>query len=597
MIELKKSNAIDDLYQVFFSGDMQRFVSQTFDYLLSMGNGRLPTPQVDELRSLLVVIRRWLQVAPVATPKDQWVLLTARKFILACLHATDSDVTEYYTKVFGDVNDVLTLSPDLRMKFALLASIDCECSVDLEGWRAISKEEVVFYLLAILTDEPISEQGLIRYNNVVQTMVGVLSEGVLSADFIADLSLASFHLSYSTVKEKYLAKRALVRLARRMLDQKGVRDTVFKPFTVSAKPTLCIISEHLTDNHAMHRCYGELLESLKGRFRTVLFASSPSSCHAQLADQVIYFEGTEQGFNELVEQVKLISPEVLLYPSVGMMPWTFALSTLRLAPIQIALIGHPMPTCSDQIDYLALQENIPLVTTITCETFLFYKHHPVDIELYKSSFVKKLYEETINKKAVGPILIGITASPWKLNAGFMRTLRQLQDKSGGAVVFRFFPNAQGLRFLSVQKKINRWFPDAEVLPSTNFNRYLEQLSQCSLLLQSFPFGGTNTTLDALGIGMPIVCMDGDDIHSRTDSAILETLGLSALLVRDVTQYVDLALKLISNDVLRKQLGTQAREAVLRMQWPKADDQNLPEKIFELVLQCAKKNGAGGVCNG
>ncbi|MGC8040461.1 glycosyltransferase, partial [Salmonella enterica] len=47
-------------------------------------------------------------------------------------------------------------------------------------------------------------------------------------------------------------------------------------------------------------------------------------------------------------------PRVFYMPSVGMFPITMFAANLRVAPLQVAALGHPATTCSRRIDYISV---------------------------------------------------------------------------------------------------------------------------------------------------------------------------------------------------------------------------------------------------
>ena len=52
--------------------------------------------------------------------------------------------------------------------------------------------------------------------------------------------------------------------------------------------------------------------------------------------------------SEIIRKERL---DVLLYPDIGMSPYTYMLAMLRLAPVQVTSWGHPNTTGLETIDY------------------------------------------------------------------------------------------------------------------------------------------------------------------------------------------------------------------------------------------------------
>jgi predicted O-linked N-acetylglucosamine transferase (SPINDLY family) len=73
------------------------------------------------------------------------------------------------------------------------------------------------------------------------------------------------------------------------------------------------------------------------------------------------------------------------------------------------------------------------------------------------------------------------------------------------------------------------------------------MGMCDLHISTFPFGGTNGTIDSLMIGIPVVALRGTEPHSRFDAMILEYAGLEDLAVADSEEaFEDLVVNLVNS---------------------------------------------------
>jgi predicted O-linked N-acetylglucosamine transferase (SPINDLY family) len=82
-------------------------------------------------------------------------------------------------------------------------------------------------------------------------------------------------------------------------------------------------------------------------------------------------------------------------------------------------------------------------------------------------------------------------------------------------------------------------------------------------LDSFPYQGTMTTLETLGMGVPLVTLLGETTASRASSALLMRLGLNEWVARDTDEYVAIAVGLASNPTRLDTLRPWVREQFLR----------------------------------
>jgi predicted O-linked N-acetylglucosamine transferase (SPINDLY family) len=80
-----------------------------------------------------------------------------------------------------------------------------------------------------------------------------------------------------------------------------------------------------------------------------------------------------------------------------------------------------------------------------------------------------------------------------------------------------------------------------------------------IVLDTFPYNGHTTSLDALWMGVPVVSLCGERPVSRAGLSQLSNLGLSGLVAHSEDEYVDLATRL-ANDLPRlKDLRANLRQ--------------------------------------
>lgn len=84
-----------------------------------------------------------------------------------------------------------------------------------------------------------------------------------------------------------------------------------------------------------------------------------------------------------------------------------------------------------------------------------------------------------------------------------------------------------------------WFAQAGIgrerlsfVPRANLAVYLQQLHQVDLCLDTFPYGGSTTTLNGLWMGVPTLTMPGDTLQSRGSATWLSHVGLDGFIAKD-----------------------------------------------------------------
>ncbi|MDB5037805.1 MAG: Methyltransferase type 11 [Bacteriovoracaceae bacterium] len=81
----------------------------------------------------------------------------------------------------------------------------------------------------------------------------------------------------------------------------------------------------------------------------------------------------------------------------------------------------------------------------------------------------------------------------------------------------------------------------------------EVMSASDIYLDSFPYGGPTSTMEALLFALPPVTKSGRHIRSKYVGGIFSDLGLSSQVAHSEAEYVEIASKLIGSEELRNQI--------------------------------------------
>jgi protein O-GlcNAc transferase len=90
------------------------------------------------------------------------------------------------------------------------------------------------------------------------------------------------------------------------------------------------------------------------------------------------------------------------------------------------------------------------------------------------------------------------------------------------------------------------------------------LSVGDVYLDTFPFGGVNSLVDPLELGMPVAVWEGRTFRSRMGGALLRSLGLEELIAESEENYHALAVRLGTDRDLRVNLGERIRATMETM---------------------------------
>jgi protein O-GlcNAc transferase len=102
----------------------------------------------------------------------------------------------------------------------------------------------------------------------------------------------------------------------------------------------------------------------------------------------------------------------------------------------------------------------------------------------------------------------------------------------------------------------------KLLDVSPLGEHLAAYDEIDIALDSFPYNGGITTLDALWMGTPVVTLAGDRFVGRMGVSTLSTLGLDELIAKSREEYVEKAVALARHPRHLGQLRASLRERVV-----------------------------------
>src|SRR5262249_42721030 len=95
-----------------------------------------------------------------------------------------------------------------------------------------------------------------------------------------------------------------------------------------------------------------------------------------------------------------------------------------------------------------------------------------------------------------------------------------------------------------------------ILPRLEMSAYIAAMGLCDVFLDSIGWSGSNTTLESLTHGLPIVTLPGALMRSRHSAAILRRMGIVETIAASVDDYVALGVRLACDPAWRAEIRTK-----------------------------------------
>ena len=421
-------------------------------------------------------------------------------------------------------------------------SLDSDIDVDIDHLFKESPVGAHAMLVSLLSGiSTISERAYAR-RVALMARVDLLDARPLPSQLLNAASEYYMHCTYADVPNKHACKPIINKWFREVAFREGAKENFWQAVQ-KARPTIVVCLEWFHVHHAMYRCYYASLLQLKKRFRLVaIYRPSETDDEAiALFDKAVPMPGEYVSIQNLIEAINAESPDIIYYPSIGMGPNYLAASNLRLAPLQVISPGHPASSHSPTIDYIISERDILGIDSN-------YTERVCGLDTGVCRFMPRLGFTPVRPDAVGAIRnIAIPAMAAKLTPPFLQTLMRIKIECPH-VIFHFFPNMITMKQYVVEQELRRWFPDCVIYARDDYAPYMENLGKCQLALDTFPFGGTNSTIDCLLMGVPIICLEGNDASNRSTASMIRRLrmGFHSFINHDIDSYAENAIYYIKN---------------------------------------------------
>lgn len=370
------------------------------------------------------------------------------------------------------------------------------------------------------------------------------------------LSVLWMNCSYAVDDRRHLVKSGINQIIASEFSGYAQLQTTQRILVEGEKPKLGLMLEVCREDHAMYRCYGPMLQSLRTYFDVTLFSAQAATDETvrKIADNFIEVTEQADAMQKLAQQIKKCKFDLIYYPSLGMAKWSIIMANLRLAPVQCFSLGHPATSCSENMDFVITEKDSiadPLCYTeklVVASGYPPFSAHPSPIRRIRSERV-----------ADQPVKVAIVSKHMKINVLMIALCKELNTRCKSELEFHFFPSTHGYMLEYIEQSIRAELPNSEVFPYLEYQDYMSLISDCDLRLGTFPFAGANTTVDCITLGIPFLTLDGPEIFNHTDTATVERFCPEMkddFVANDIDSLISKAVKLIDDDSYRCQLSGQ-----------------------------------------
>ncbi|WP_157056171.1 hypothetical protein [Candidatus Burkholderia verschuerenii] len=305
------------------------------------------------------------------------------------------------------------------------------------------------------------------------------------------------------------------------------------------RPLMLVFAEAFNSGHSILRTHSRTLRAVRKCFEVVgvCLPQGIDEAGRQVFDRTIELSRPDD-IPACINQIRRLAdterPDVFYMPSVGMSAISIFMSNLRIAPLQIAGLGHPATTHSDCIDYVSVEEDYVGDPARFCERFLLL---PKDGQPYApSSFLGAIGA----RRPPDPDCthIAIASSLLKLNAVLLEAVGEIRKRCRSPVHFHFMTSG-GSQFevFRLNAALESILPIGAytITSCMPYRIYVNRLNDMDMFLSPFPFGNTNGIVDAFTVGLPGICKTGPEVFEWIDGAMFARASMPEWMVTETVE--------------------------------------------------------------
>lgn len=282
---------------------------------------------------------------------------------------------------------------------------------------------------------------------------------------------------------------------------------------------------------------------------TLLEDSSTVKCR-ELADHWVDTVGLDD--DRLADRIKSDAIDILVDLSCHTAGNRLPVFARKPAPVQVSWLGYPSTTglkamdwrLSDGwIDPVGQHDEDYVEKTVRLKTY--WAIDPMDnaAEVGESPFVQN-----------GFVTFGCLCQSKKINGEMVRTFAEILESAPGSRMI-ILGRCKRTRE-RIMRGMGQLAGRVEFMEQTGREAYFRTLGRIDVVLDTFPYNGPSTAIDALWMGAPVVSLAGVLGVGRGTQSVLNTLGQGDWVGKTREEYIKIALDLA---------GDRARLASLRQE--------------------------------
>lgn len=325
--------------------------------------------------------------------------------------------------------------------------------------------------------------------------------------------------------------------------------------TTRAKLRVGLLSAFFS-RHIVSVLYRGIIERLdRQRFEVILIHSADGSFDATTKELDAAVDGAVYLPIGLLASQKVVADlelDILMYPDIGMSHENYFLAFGRYARVQCTSWGHPMTAGLAQIDYFISSKRleVPHADAHYSEKLVRFNNLPC---YYHSIAAYPELDRAARRLSEEGNLYGCLQSLFKMHPSYDAALAGILRADPNGTIIAITDQRSTWADL-LRARWAREMPDVahriRFVPMMDHPEFLSLLSGVDVAIDTYPFAGGNTSLQAIGVGTPLVTLPSEFMRGRCTYGAYDQIGYHGLIARDVDHYVELAVRTANDRAFR-----------------------------------------------
>ena len=365
-----------------------------------------------------------------------------------------------------------------------------------------------------------------------------------------------FSISYQNRNNKQILE-SYSKMLRKIcpdLNYNGVKENRKK----NPLPKICFFSEYLTTESSVLRDRIGIISQLpKNKFDVYYMSfTSPEKITGHISKTLynLLKDKYLQAPNNICDARSFIADQnfdIIIYCELGMLMKPLYLSYARLAPVQITTWGHSETSGIDTIDYYVSSKYFEIDEVsaqnhyseklILMNSLSTYYYTPTKLLLPLNHEFKTRkdfnYDDKMN-------IYGCIQSSFKISEEFEKIIANIIKGDPNARILmslnKPFCRSQIIRIKNLLGDND--FKKLFFLPSLDIITYMNLIKLSDVIIDPYPFGGCNTSMEAFDFNIPVVTMPTKFINGRFTFGMYKKMGFIDMVADSVETYVRIAIK-------------------------------------------------------